>query len=967
MVILHNTINAQTFSWESVGQYKGGNVKTCLTSANNKIIAGVELSGVYTSSDNGNTWISSGVQNTTITSLFYNSVTNQYYAGTDRKGLFVSKDEGATWLSLVSELMDYKINDIGINSLGNTILICTNRGLFACSTEGTNLVQLTDGLGNEEFYSLLTLTSGTIFVSSTNGIFTSITDHSFSAINAGLIEREIFSLATNQSGIVYAGGVDGIYELSSNYSSWRKLDTSPILKSIKILNIDNNENIYAGDMKTLYISRDAGKSFQEVFNNSSLINSITFNTNRELFVSTETGLYSQKYNTWSKIGVSFNLFINQLFYDDNSFLYSASTNGLYKINVSNFEIELITSNLNMMPIYNVTKNSYYIFIATTLGIYRSSNEGVSWMQLNTGLTNFNINCLVAIGSNIFCGTKNGLFVSTDNGNYWTQINSIPITVSVNSVLKINENNIIAGTSLGLYISDDAGKTWKQIKTSFGNIDISFLDINNSFIIAGTHSTLYCSYDNGNTWFIFSNNINKGLITSIAINPFNEIYIGTNQGVFRSLTYGQNWVDWIDYNNNLSNLDIRALKLIGNTYLFAGTYGGSFFTSPLLSSDVPVLISPNNHSIDQSNNITLTWSPVPNSILYRCQISLSPNFSNLVSDRITYLNSIDITNLEFKTKYYWRINSSNTVGESLWSDVWNFTTLLPTPAATYLVAPIYDSVVTSSIVFLKWNESERSEKYNVQISLNSNFDPYVVFLVGIDKTEVKITNLELFQTYYWRVQGTNISGNGNWSLVSRFILDPFIPATPILLYPQKGSHFTLNAEQNEIILKWNNTKKAEKYWLSVATDIEFKNIVIDENSITDTFFVLTQLSSQYYWWKVKALNEFGEGAWSEIYEFLLSSAIYTNKESEVLPYSLSQNFPNPFNPETTISFSLSEKQFVSICIFDIHGKKVASLVNDIYEVGQHSIKFIPHSIASGIYYYQIKTSKFVGTKKMVYIK
>ncbi len=85
------------------------------------------------------------------------------------------------------------------------------------------------------------------------------------------------------------------------------------------------------------------------------------------------------------------------------------------------------------------------------------------------------------------------------------------------------------------------------------------------------------------------------------------------------------------------------------------------------------------------------------------------------------------------------------------------------------------------------------------------------------------------------------------------------------------------------------------------------------------------------------------------------------------YSLSQNFPNPFNPSTKISFGIPENGNVSLKILDISGKEVASLVNGYYSAGNYSVNFRPENIASGIYFYVIQAGNFVESKKMTLIK
>lgn len=85
------------------------------------------------------------------------------------------------------------------------------------------------------------------------------------------------------------------------------------------------------------------------------------------------------------------------------------------------------------------------------------------------------------------------------------------------------------------------------------------------------------------------------------------------------------------------------------------------------------------------------------------------------------------------------------------------------------------------------------------------------------------------------------------------------------------------------------------------------------------------------------------------------------------YQLSQNYPNPFNPSTRINFSVSQTGPVSLKIFDITGKEVTSLVNEIKPAGEYTVEFSAEHLSSGIYFYRLETSQFAETKKMNLIK
>jgi Secretion system C-terminal sorting domain len=85
------------------------------------------------------------------------------------------------------------------------------------------------------------------------------------------------------------------------------------------------------------------------------------------------------------------------------------------------------------------------------------------------------------------------------------------------------------------------------------------------------------------------------------------------------------------------------------------------------------------------------------------------------------------------------------------------------------------------------------------------------------------------------------------------------------------------------------------------------------------------------------------------------------------YSLNQNYPNPFNPSTSISYSIPSDGHVTLAIYDILGNEVAVLENDFKSAGSYSKTFDAHKLTSGIYFYTIRSGKFVDTKKMLLMK
>lgn len=99
----------------------------------------------------------------------------------------------------------------------------------------------------------------------------------------------------------------------------------------------------------------------------------------------------------------------------------------------------------------------------------------------------------------------------------------------------------------------------------------------------------------------------------------------------------------------------------------------------------------------------------------------------------------------------------------------------------------------------------------------------------------------------------------------------------------------------------------------------------------------------------------------------------NAVSMTMTFSLEQNFPNPFNPTTDLSFVIRHSSFVSLKVYDVLGKEIAVVLNNVsMEVGEHQVPFDGSSLSSGIYFYRITTSdergrKFSETKSMMLIK
>lgn len=127
-------------------------------------------------------------------------------------------------------------------------------------------------------------------------------------------------------------------------------------------------------------------------------------------------------------------------------------------------------------------------------------------------------------------------------------------------------------------------------------------------------------------------------------------------------------------------------------------------------------------------------------------------------------------------------------------------------------------------------------------------------------------------------------------------------------------------------------------------------MLDDVSVTDQKFTITL------------------GAES-ITTLVSDNVVVSNETEEFAPtgYELNQNYPNPFNPNTMISFQLAANSDVSLKVYDLLGREVATLVDNRMNAGTHQVRFEASGLSSGVYLYTLETPEFSSTRKMLLIK
>ena len=125
------------------------------------------------------------------------------------------------------------------------------------------------------------------------------------------------------------------------------------------------------------------------------------------------------------------------------------------------------------------------------------------------------------------------------------------------------------------------------------------------------------------------------------------------------------------------------------------------------------------------------------------------------------------------------------------------------------------------------------------------------------------------------------------------------------------------------------------------------------------FIDSPVKSGTYQYRLKQLDLDGN--------FEYSQSVEVNFSNTPVGFQLNQNFPNPFNPSTTIKFTTPEAGNVSLKVYNLLGQQVRNLVSGFMEAGTHSINFNAVGLQSGLYFYRLESAGLNQVKKMTLLK
>ncbi len=319
---------------------------------------------------------------------------------------------------------------------------------------------------------------------------------------------------------------------------------------------------------------------------------------------------------------------------------------------------------------------------------------------------------------------------------------------------------------------------------------------------------------------------------------------------------------------------------GNIYLANSNFQGISrilrLRPAIISPAIPQLQFPPDNTPHQNILFSFKWNQSPETEHYRLQVSLDSNFTSIVFDTLTHVDiTVFAAHLSYTTQYYWRVNAQNNLGTSDFSSVRTFTTAIPPPPAPLLASPDSGSQNMPTSFTVLWHPAETAESYSLQVANNIGFVSPIISAENIIDTTKAISQLANATTYYWRVNASNIGGTSSYSLTRSFKTIVALPTAVSLTSP-------LNQSINQpihTVFQWHSVSTATSYQLQVSSNTGFTDIVYQDSLIIAT----TSSGGSYsfgtkYFWRVRAINLAGEGAWSPIWSYTTELQHFTVSES-----------------------------------------------------------------------------------------
>ena len=390
---------------------------------------------------------------------------------------------------------------------------------------------------------------------------------------------------------------------------------------------------------------------------------------------------------------------------------------------------------------------------------------------------------------------------------------------------------------------------------------------------------------------------------------------------------------------------------------------------------PTLASPLNGATGVSTSPTLSWNPSTGATSYRLQVSTGSSFLSTVIDQSNITEtSYNFSGLAGLTLYYWRVNASNGTTTTSFSAARNFTTQ-QISNLTSLALRYFDPSGAQKNFIVGKSPVDSGFVFGTNVYADQSKATAMVLPTGL--TEALVSQIKVWfgykragltnQTYRIQIyDGTGVSGPVGEPLYSQEFLMTDILADAVLSTSEQPTVHTL-AQQVTVGHQFFIAVDFGIYGSSDYGDLGIVSTVLQGFRVEEEW----EKWNNGTWHNVSDAWEGGTNGWFDWVEATVlfggSSGVAPSPVDVASKFHLEQNYPNPFNPSTNFSFDLPSRSFVSLKVFDLLGREIATLLSEQLSAGNHTYQWNPKNIPSGVYLYRLQSGAHSETRKLVLLK
>ena len=795
---------------------------------------------------------------------------------------------------------------------------------------------------------------------------------------------------------VYGGGIWKSTDFGDSWTLLSSTENTWNFKNVKQLRIDPSGNIYAVTKAYNYKGGVGG-----------------YYTNGGLYKSTDGG------SSWSKISnTSITYYYNGtdvIPISSSVILFATNGGGIYKTTDGGTNWSKITSGLpsgdfnriTMAQDPNSSSTVFAVFSSGTYGspyyglrgIYKSTNSGTDWSSLTTPGTLTSTGNLSYLGkqgwygntiaidphnsSNIYVGGVDDM-KSTDGGSSWSQLTywhsyyGSPVVHADHHAIVFDPNTanvVYDGNDGGIYKTTDGGSNWSslnyglEITQFYGGATAK----SSSVYAGGTQDNGHLKYYSGTSWSLVYggdggyaaidqtnsdilyeeyvyldmrkstngglnwNSCTSGLtdagngnyclfIAPFSMNPENSnVLVAGTDNVWITTDAASNWKSSSGTLSSGKKVSAVTVVKSSSPYLgFAGTTDGKVFvcTSMTGSSDTWTDITPSGNNGAWVRRITVDLNDYNK--IYVC-------YSGYNNDGVS------------PTKHVWYSSNQG----SSWSDISG--NLPDAPVHSLVIDPVNSQTLYVGTEVGVFETTDRGGTWSRK---GTGIPDYV----PVDELVIQSGTNKLFAFTHGR---------------SAFVTTGALPV--------ELTSFKASVDNGIVELSWQTATEVNNYGFEIQRKkakgksswkkIGFVEGAGNSNSPKEYYFTDKALQSGKFYYRLKQIDIDGD--------FNYSSVVEVNIKVPV-KFVLDQNYPNPFGEKTAagvlstkIKYSIPANALVTLRVFDVLGRKVATLVNSRKTTGMYQAEFRAANLPSGTYFYRLtakgKFGMFSETKKMIYLK